>query len=69
MPVLLGRSAREAQEDQQRRRREEEIDTMLYEQGIASALTFGHKMEEWRCEATAQERIYIELSSSDDDDD
>lgn len=39
---------------------------MLYEQGVASALAFGHKVEEWRREATAQERIYIELSSSDD---
>ncbi|KAE8814142.1 Alpha-1,4-glucan-protein synthase [Hordeum vulgare] len=38
LPVLLARSAREAEEDQQRRRREEEIDTVLYEQGVASAL-------------------------------
>ncbi|KAE8796405.1 Alpha-1,4-glucan-protein synthase [Hordeum vulgare] len=29
LPVLLARSAREAEEDQQRRRREEEIDVML----------------------------------------
>ncbi|KAE8807056.1 putative atp-dependent helicase [Hordeum vulgare] len=69
LPVLLARSARETKEDQQRRRRQEEIDTMLYEQGVASALAFGHKVEEWRREATAQERIYIELSSSDDNDD
>ncbi|KAE8779492.1 hypothetical protein D1007_47510 [Hordeum vulgare] len=68
LPVLLAQSAREAEEDQQHRRREEEIDTMLYEQGVASALAFGHKVEEWRREATAQERIYIELSSSSDDD-
>ncbi|KAE8774720.1 Alpha-1,4-glucan-protein synthase [Hordeum vulgare] len=53
LPVLLARSAREAEEDQQRRRREEEIDTLLYEQGVASALAFGHKVEEWRREATA----------------
>ncbi|KAE8783356.1 putative ATP-dependent helicase C23E6.02 [Hordeum vulgare] len=66
LPVLLARSAREAEEDQQRRRREEEIDAMLYEQGVASALAFGHKMEEWRREVTVQERIYIELSSDDD---
>ncbi|KAE8789961.1 putative atp-dependent helicase [Hordeum vulgare] len=68
LPVLLARSVQEAGEDQQRRRREEEIDTMLYKQGVASALAFGHKVEEWRREATAQERIYIELSSDDDDD-
>ncbi|KAE8775181.1 hypothetical protein D1007_52328 [Hordeum vulgare] len=30
LPMLLARSAREAEEDQQRRRREEEIDTVLY---------------------------------------
>ncbi|KAE8793253.1 hypothetical protein D1007_32093 [Hordeum vulgare] len=53
LPVLLARSAREAEEDQQRRRREEEIDTVLYEQGVASAIAFGHKVEEWRHEATA----------------
>ncbi|KAE8799244.1 putative atp-dependent helicase [Hordeum vulgare] len=53
LPVLLARSAREAEEDQQRRRREEEIDTVLYEQGVASAIAFGHKVEEWRREATA----------------
>ncbi|KAE8775356.1 Alpha-1,4-glucan-protein synthase [Hordeum vulgare] len=45
LPVLLARSARETEEGQQRRRREEEIDTMLYEQGVASALAFGHKVE------------------------
>ncbi|KAE8795765.1 putative atp-dependent helicase [Hordeum vulgare] len=67
LPMLLAWSAREAQEDQQRRRREEEIGAMLYEQGVASALAFGHKVE-WRREATAQERIYIKLSSDDDDD-
>ncbi|KAE8780222.1 putative ATP-dependent helicase C23E6.02 [Hordeum vulgare] len=66
LPVLLARSAREAEEDQQRRRREEEIDAMLYEQGVVSTLAFGHKVEEWRREATAQEPIYIELSSDDD---
>ncbi|KAE8819159.1 putative ATP-dependent helicase C23E6.02 [Hordeum vulgare] len=69
LPVLLARSAREAEEDQQRRRREEEIDTMLYEQGVASAIAFGHKVEEWRREATAQKRIYVELSSDEDDED
>ncbi|KAE8814087.1 putative atp-dependent helicase [Hordeum vulgare] len=68
LPVLLARSAREAKEDQQRRRREEEIDTVLYEQGVASALTFGHKVEEWRREGTAQKRIYVELSSDENDD-
>ncbi|KAE8789045.1 hypothetical protein D1007_36729 [Hordeum vulgare] len=52
LPELLARSVREAEEDRQRRRREEEIDTVLYEQGVASALTFGHKVEEWRREAT-----------------
>ncbi|KAE8782065.1 hypothetical protein D1007_44581 [Hordeum vulgare] len=36
LPMLLAQSAREAEEDQQRRRREE-IDTVLYEQGVASA--------------------------------
>ncbi|KAE8802718.1 putative atp-dependent helicase [Hordeum vulgare] len=50
--ALLARSVREAEEDQQRRRRDEEIDTVLYEQGVASALAFGHKVE-WRREATA----------------
>ncbi|KAE8810255.1 putative ATP-dependent helicase C23E6.02 [Hordeum vulgare] len=65
--VLLARSAREAEEDQQRRRREEEIDTVLYEQGVASTIAFGHKVEEWRREATAQKRIYVELSSNEDD--
>ena len=40
LPVLLARSAREAEEDQQRRRREEEIDTVLYEQDVASAIAF-----------------------------
>ncbi|KAE8792147.1 hypothetical protein D1007_33302 [Hordeum vulgare] len=69
LPVLLARSAREAKEDQQRRRREEEIDTVLYEQGVASAIAFGHKVEEWRREATAQKRIYVELSSHEDDED
>ncbi|KAE8767175.1 putative atp-dependent helicase [Hordeum vulgare] len=69
LPVLLGQSAREAEEDQQRRRREEEIDTVLYEQGVASAIAFGHKVEEWRREATAQKRIYVELSSDKDDED
>ncbi|KAE8778254.1 putative atp-dependent helicase [Hordeum vulgare] len=69
LPVLLARSAPEVEEDQQRRRREEEIDTVLYEQGVASAIAFGHKVEEWRREATAQKRIYIELSSDEDDED
>ncbi|KAE8778200.1 putative atp-dependent helicase [Hordeum vulgare] len=69
LPVLLARSAREVEEDQQRRRREEEIDTVLYEQGVVSAIAFGHKVEEWRREATAQKRIYVELSSDEDDDD
>ncbi|KAE8787297.1 putative atp-dependent helicase [Hordeum vulgare] len=69
LPLLLAQSAREAKEDKQRRRREEEIDTMLYEQGVASPLAFSHKVEEWRREATAQERIYIELFSDNDDDD
>ena len=41
---------------------------MLYYQGVASALAFGHKVEEWHREATVQERIYIKLSSDDDDD-
>ncbi|KAE8797293.1 putative atp-dependent helicase [Hordeum vulgare] len=68
LPVLLARSAREAEEDQQRRRREEEIDTVLYEQGVASTIAFGHKVEEWRREATAQKRIYVELSFDEDDD-
>ncbi|KAE8806806.1 hypothetical protein D1007_16892 [Hordeum vulgare] len=68
LPVLLARGAREAKEDQQRRRREEEIDTVLYEQGVALAIAFGHKVEEWRREATAQKRIYVELSSDEDDD-
>ncbi|KAE8802009.1 putative atp-dependent helicase [Hordeum vulgare] len=45
-PGLQVRTAREAEEDQQRRRRDEEIDTVLYEQGVASALAFGHKVEE-----------------------
>ncbi|KAE8769854.1 putative atp-dependent helicase [Hordeum vulgare] len=67
LPALLTRSVREAEEDQQRLRREEEIDTMLYEQGVASVLAFGHKQEEWRREATDQERIYVELSSDEDD--
>ncbi|KAE8773499.1 putative atp-dependent helicase [Hordeum vulgare] len=67
LPVLLARSAREAEEDQQRRRREEEIDTVLYEQGVASAIAFGHKVE-WRREATTQKRIYVELSSDENDD-
>ncbi|KAE8777972.1 Chaperone protein DnaJ [Hordeum vulgare] len=66
-PPRWCRSAREAEEDGQRRRRDEEIDTVLYEQGVASALAFGDKVEEWRREATTQERIYVELSSSDDD--
>ncbi|KAE8787330.1 SCAR-like protein 2 [Hordeum vulgare] len=48
--------------------REEEIDTVLYEQGVASALGFGQKVEEWRREATAKERIYVELSFDEDDD-
>ena len=62
LPVLLAWSAREAEEDQQRRRREEEIDAMLYEQGVTSALAFGQKVEEWRREAIAKERVYVELS-------
>ncbi|KAE8807243.1 putative atp-dependent helicase [Hordeum vulgare] len=69
LPVLLARSAREAEEDQYRRRREEEIDTVLYEEGVASAIAFGHKVEEWRREATAQKRIYVVLSSDEDDED
>ncbi|KAE8820615.1 hypothetical protein D1007_01361 [Hordeum vulgare] len=67
MPVLLAWSAREAEEDQQHRRREEEIDIVLYEQGVASAIAFGHKVEEWRREATARKRVYVELSSDEDD--
>ncbi|KAE8790710.1 putative atp-dependent helicase [Hordeum vulgare] len=67
LPVLLARGTREAEEDEQRRRRKEEIDAMLYEQGVASALVFSHKVEEWRREATAQERIHIELSDDDGD--
>ncbi|KAE8813610.1 hypothetical protein D1007_09110 [Hordeum vulgare] len=46
LPVLLARSARQAKEEQRRRRREEEIDTLLYEQGVASVLACGHKVEE-----------------------
>lgn len=69
LPALLARSARGAEEDRQRHQRDEEIDTVLYEQGVASSLAFGDKVEEWRREATAQERIYVDLSSFDDDDD
>ncbi|KAE8789611.1 putative atp-dependent helicase [Hordeum vulgare] len=69
LPVLLARSAREAEEDEQRPRREEEIDIVLYEQGVLSAIAFGHKVEEWLHEATAQKRIYVELSSDEDDED
>ncbi|XP_044951068.1 probable indole-3-pyruvate monooxygenase YUCCA11 [Hordeum vulgare subsp. vulgare] len=60
--------AREAVEDRKRRRRDEEIDTVLYEQGVALDLAFGDEVEEWRHEATAQEHIYVDLSSSSDDD-
>ena len=57
LPALLARSAGEEEAERQRRPRDDEIGTVLYEQGVASALAFGDKK---------QERIFVDLTSDDD---
>lgn len=65
--AILARSAREEEEVAQRRRRDEEINEVLYEQGLARAREFDEKMEAWRREADAQDSMFFDLTSDDDD--
>ncbi|KAE8773540.1 hypothetical protein D1007_54229 [Hordeum vulgare] len=64
--AILARSSWEEEEELQRCQREEEINAVLYEQGLAKAIAFGEKEEEWRREKKEQEKIYVGHTFNED---
>ncbi|KAE8817992.1 hypothetical protein D1007_04351 [Hordeum vulgare] len=67
MVPIHARGAWEEEEVTQRRRRDEELNAVLYEQGIVRSRDFDDNMAACRHEATVQDAIFADITSSDDD--
>ena len=65
--ALTERTAHEREEEEARHQRDEELSDLLYNQALAATREFDAKQAGWRHEAKEQDKMYINLVSSDDE--
>ena len=63
----LSSALREQEEEDAHRRLDEELSDLLYEQSLVATREFDAKQAGWRHEAKEQDKMYINLVSSDDE--